>query len=195
MIASLFLMTALLLPVGQTTRPPECQLDRMTATSIDERALEAFRTAAEEYAALHRHMDRALMLDHHAWPDEEGDMDTDLLIDAIRAARPCEQHGNVFNADVADLIRFRLAKALWLQRYSTAETLRAPERGAGPAAAPQVNSIWFGDADAVPWPSLVWELPGLPAELEYKFLGRHLVLVDAHARLVVDVLENALPEN
>jgi hypothetical protein len=33
----------------------------------------------------------------------------------------------------------------------------------------------------------------LPAELEYRFVGRDLVLVDSHAGLVVDVLPDALP--
>jgi hypothetical protein len=43
------------------------------------------------------------------------------------------------------------------------------------------------------WPSLLLALPPLPRELEYRFWDRHLVLVDLHANLVVDILENALP--
>jgi hypothetical protein len=37
-------------------------------------------------------------------------------------------------------------------------------------------------------------LPELPGELEYRFLGRDLLLVDVLANLVVDVLHDALPE-
>jgi hypothetical protein len=40
---------------------------------------------------------------------------------------------------------------------------------------------------------LVAALPPLPVELEYRFLERTLVLVDRHADLVVDVIEDALP--
>jgi hypothetical protein len=36
-------------------------------------------------------------------------------------------------------------------------------------------------------------LPELPEELEYRFAGRDLVLIDIHAELVVDVLRRALP--
>jgi hypothetical protein len=35
-------------------------------------------------------------------------------------------------------------------------------------------------------------LPGLPEELEYRFVGADLVLIDVPADLVVDILENAL---
>lgn len=36
-------------------------------------------------------------------------------------------------------------------------------------------------------------LPALPPELEYRFLGRSLVLIDTRAGLVVDVLPDVLP--
>jgi hypothetical protein len=43
------------------------------------------------------------------------------------------------------------------------------------------------------WPSMLAGLPQLPPELEYRFLGRHLILVDVLANVVVDVLYDALP--
>jgi hypothetical protein len=43
------------------------------------------------------------------------------------------------------------------------------------------------------WPAVFNVLPGLPAELEYRFVGRNLVLLDAEANLVVDVVREALP--
>ena len=33
---------------------------------------------------------------------------------------------------------------------------------------------------------------GLPQELQYRFVGRDLVLVDTHADLVLDILRNAV---
>jgi hypothetical protein len=35
-------------------------------------------------------------------------------------------------------------------------------------------------------------LPSLPEELEYRILGRDLVLLDVQARLVVDILRDAI---
>ena len=42
-------------------------------------------------------------------------------------------------------------------------------------------------------PSLLLNLPKLPPELEYRVVGRELVLRDVKANLVVDFIPNALP--
>ena len=192
MIASLTCALVLALPAGLVAPTQECQLDRMTETTEDQQAITEFRAAAEEYGALHRRLERALMVDHYAsWP-EEGDMETEMLGDVIRAARPQPQPGALFKPCISELIRFRIARSLWVERYHTAEALaHARPRAADP---PRVYDGWFDDGEPAPWQTVLWELPALPDELEYRFAGRHLVLVDAHAGLVLDVLENALPE-
>jgi len=43
------------------------------------------------------------------------------------------------------------------------------------------------------WPCIIEALPPLPDELQYRTLGRDLVLVDVHANLVLDILREALP--
>lgn len=42
-------------------------------------------------------------------------------------------------------------------------------------------------------PQILAALPRLPEDLEYRFLGRRLILLDVHAQLVVDYIEDALP--
>ena len=42
-------------------------------------------------------------------------------------------------------------------------------------------------------PTLLANLPKLPAELEYRIVDRELVLLDTKANLIVDLLPNALP--
>jgi hypothetical protein len=36
-------------------------------------------------------------------------------------------------------------------------------------------------------------LPKLPDGLEYRFIGERLILLDAHARLIVDVVTKVFP--
>jgi hypothetical protein len=43
-------------------------------------------------------------------------------------------------------------------------------------------------------PALLLRLPTLPDGLEYRFVGRALILRDVDAALIVDFLPNALPE-
>jgi hypothetical protein len=42
-------------------------------------------------------------------------------------------------------------------------------------------------------PSLLLKLPTLPEELEYRFLGRHLILRDTKANLIVDYIPDVVP--
>ena len=39
---------------------------------------------------------------------------------------------------------------------------------------------------------IIEALPALPDELQYRLVGGHLVLIDIHAGLVVDILPHAL---
>jgi hypothetical protein len=42
-------------------------------------------------------------------------------------------------------------------------------------------------------PALLLKLPELPQELAYRFVGRDLTLIDIKARLIVDLISNAVP--
>ena len=103
MIASLTFAFVLLAPTGVMAPAQECELDCMTDTPADQQAIADFRAAAEEYATLHRRLERALMLDHYAsWP-EEGDMESETLADVIRAARPDGRAGAFFKPTIREL--------------------------------------------------------------------------------------------
>ena len=42
-------------------------------------------------------------------------------------------------------------------------------------------------------PEVLQTLPSLPEELEYRFLGEQLILLDRHAHIIVDFIIDALP--
>ena len=54
----------------------------------------------------------------------------------------------------------------------------------------EVNGSLQWNTGEVLWLFLLRRLPSLPPELEYRFVGRDLVLVDVDLNLVVDILEN-----
>jgi len=58
----------------------------------------------------------------------------------------------------------------------------------------QVNAYYPDDApvSTVP-PSLLLRLPQLPKEVEYRFVGRHLILRDVAANLIVDFIPDVVP--
>jgi hypothetical protein len=42
-------------------------------------------------------------------------------------------------------------------------------------------------------PLLLSTLPRLPDNLQYRFYGRHLVILDGDVQIIVDVIANVLP--
>jgi hypothetical protein len=42
-------------------------------------------------------------------------------------------------------------------------------------------------------PEILKALPKLDETLEFRFVGRHLILMDVPAHLIVDIVDNAMP--
>jgi hypothetical protein len=110
----------------------------------------------------------------------------------IQAARQEACQGDMFTPDVASVFRRRIAF------HVPPEIIGAiigeqGEEDAAPVPRLAVNMAW---PEGVPLsfmpPRLLSSLPALPAELQYRFIGRSLVLWDIHANLIVDVLPAAL---
>jgi hypothetical protein len=172
--------------------PPtrDCQFGRMGDPAADERALTAFEVAVNDYVNLHRRLERA-------WPPswfiaglEPTEIAAMELRAALRDARPQAVQGGLFTPEAADVFRFRIAIALREQQFDLAAmTSRLDEAGWWK---PVVNEPLPWGVSGVTWP-VFSTLPPLAPELEYRFIGRDLVLLDVHANLVVDMLDLALP--
>lgn len=108
----------------------------------------------------------------------------------IRELRPQAQQGDIFTPETADLFRRLIASSL---NGPDGEKIRKSYQHAEPAAIRgirlEVNQIY---PDGVPLqsmpPSLLLNLPSLPKELEYRFVGREIVLLDVPASLIVDAI-------
>jgi hypothetical protein len=102
--------------------------------------------------------------------------------------------GDVFTPAVSRYFRTRIDALLRETGVDVAAMMEPPDEDVVIAAVPRVGEPIPWNAPPVMWPSMVEGLPELPAELEYRFLGRDLVIIDVLANLVVDVLHDALPE-
>ena len=58
----------------------------------------------------------------------------------------------------------------------------------------EVNAVYPKNAplSTVP-PSLLMKLPKLPKEIEYRFVGRTLILRDRESNLIIDYMKQAVP--
>jgi hypothetical protein len=114
------------------------------------------------------------------------------LANKIRVARAGAKQGGVFTPEISEYIRRQIALSLDGQ---DGERVRASLRHAEPVNITlQINESY---PDNVPLqstpPSLLLSLPELPKGLEYRLVGRELVLRDVDANIVVDYVANALP--
>jgi hypothetical protein len=113
------------------------------------------------------------------------------LADALRVERAGARQGEIFT-DTASAVFRRVIAADFEKR-------RAAERAAvleevPLKVAPRVNDDYPTSLPlaTVP-PSLLGELPTLPDGLEYRFLGRHFILRDTKANLIVDYVPDVVP--
>ena len=112
---------------------------------------------------------------------------------ALAGARLGAKPGDIFGSDAGAALRPRILVALEATGYSVADLLveiniEAP--GTRPVLSVNGRFDWrFG---ALMPPALIAAMPTLPDALQYRFVGRDLVLVDVDAGLIVDLLPDVL---
>jgi hypothetical protein len=157
--------------------------------------LEHFQSAVAAYMTLREAVDRTLP-PREISPDPEAIfLAVDALAAAIRAARPSAKEGDIFAAEAAPLLRRRLRETLRGPDCQPADILAAQgddDRRPAPSR-PIVHDRFDWGAGSFMAFCILEVLPELPKELQFRFVGRDLVLVDIDADLVIDVLPDALP--
>ena len=125
---------------------------------------------------------------------------TKALANGIQQARTSAKPGDVFSPQVAQefrqIIRAELHGKAGASSRETVKTGNpAEEEGAAGKMVLAVNGSYPDKAprSSVP-PGLLLKLPQLPKELEYRFLGRHLILLDSMSNLIVDYLLDVVPK-
>jgi hypothetical protein len=103
------------------------------------------------------------------------------LAGRIRVARAGAKEGDIFTATISTEFRKALLPAM------NASTLSAiMDDGPGELSA-RINGTYpEGKPVSTVPPNILAILPSLPDDIEYRFLGRHLILVDTRAGVIID---------
>lgn len=115
------------------------------------------------------------------------------LAHGIRAARRGVLRGNIFTPEISTQLRLLIG-----------ETMHGPEAARIQESLKQAEPVRLRSIrvnasypPGIPLqstpPSLLLNLPGLPPELEYRVVGRRLILRDIEANLIVDFIGDAIP--
>jgi hypothetical protein len=120
------------------------------------------------------------------------------VADAIRALRPRAKQGEVFTPGAQRMIVAIVKQQTTGKEGAAARTAILGEGNPKSEETPTpitlaVNAPYPTSAplSTMP-PSLLMALPTLHKELEFRFVGRTLILRDAQANMIVDVLPNVL---
>jgi len=178
---------------AQTSLPaqtPPIVKPKEVARATEDPSYKAFLDRVNEYIDLRKKLDDGLP---HLKPTENlqrVETHEQLLAARVRAARSAAKPGDIFGA-AGDAIRKTIREDAGSR---TARDLEAAKQEVPPQDPPKVNATYPEKAPlaTVP-PLLLLRLPKLPEGLEYRFMGRDLILHDSTANIIVDFLQDAAP--
>ena len=169
---------------GYEAQPPRVNADAATLADFTKRV--------EAYAELHKKVDSQLKEPSRDGRPEDFIEHERAFARLMQKERPYAQPGDIFTKPMRNIIRrllagvFRGPKGREIKKSILDEyTANVPLR---------VNTQYPENSpfSTVP-PQILQGLPKLPEGLEYRFIGRRLILLDAHARMIVDIVERVFP--
>jgi hypothetical protein len=160
--------------------------------NADAKALAGLMERVNEYIALHRKLEGSLPhLSKEATP-EEIDKHQRSLGKMIQDARAAAKQGDLFTPESQAVVKRLLARVFG---GPDGQALKASIMDENPGIPTlKVNERY---PDTVPLstipPQVLEGLPKLPDEMEFRFVGNSLILMDVHAHIIADFIPNAFP--
>lgn len=179
-----------LLASGATAAAPRA--DAQAPVNPDAATLADFTKRLTAYVAMHQKLDGTLReMPADARPEQFIDHQR-ALAKLIQQERGPSKQGEIFPKPMRDVVRRLLAgifrgpggreiKHSILDEYTG--NIRLQVNGEYPEGVP------FATVPA----QVLQALPKLPDVLEYRFVGKRLILLDVHAHLIVDFIEHVFP--
>lgn len=165
-------------------------------TPADAQALATMNDRLKEYVDLHTKIERSLPnLPQEATPAQI-DKNQRAFEQLVREARATAKPGDIFTPEARPVIKRLLATVFGGSDGKRLKASIMDENPVDPIALKlTVNSRY---PDTVPLatvpPQVLQTLPQLTEDLEYRFIGDWLILLDTHAHVIADFIDNALPK-
>jgi hypothetical protein len=162
-------------------------------SEADAAALASMNSRLKEYVELHNRLERELpKLPDNATPTQI-DTNQRLLEEKVRAARAAAKQGDLFTPEATPVIKRLLAAVFG---GPDGKQLKDSIMDENPVAVTvKVNGRYPDNVpvSTVP-PQVLQTLPKLSDDMEYRFIGDRIVLVDVHAHVIADFIDDALPK-
>ena len=164
------------------------------AVNPDAAALAEFTARVDEYVAIHKEVAKGDAKPRQTEDPAEITAAKKTLAGRVQAARVTAKQGDIFTPAVQPVFRRLLAPELKGEDGHDAKAVLKDDAPAAGTVPFKVNAKY---PESQPLPSvpanLLLTLPTLPAPLEYRIVGKHLLILDMAADLVVDYMLNVMP--
>jgi hypothetical protein len=162
-----------------------------TRVNPDAKLMADFEARVKDYSILQHNLEETLpALPKDATADQTSQHQA-ALARLVVAARTHAKQGDIFTRETRALFRRFLSRVLTGPEGANTKALIMDDNPS--ALKLSVNSRY---PDSIPVttvpPQVIQALPKLPPGLEYRFTGNRLVLLDTHAHVVVDLIEQAI---
>jgi hypothetical protein len=159
----------------------------------DAKALAGFLDRVNQYVAVHRKYENTLpKLSKESTP-EQIDAHQRALAKLLQEARKDAKRGDIFTPESQAVIKKLIAKVF---SGPDGPSLKASVMDENPGVPNlKVNARYPDEipVSTIP-PQLLEGLPKLPEEMEYRFVGDDLILMDTHAHIIADFIPNSFPK-
>jgi ABC-type transporter MlaC component len=191
----LFIFLALpVLLILNTTRTVTAQVPTATPqlSPADKVAVKRFEQRVKDYVKLRSGVKAKLpKLSKDATP-QQIETYRNSFEESMRTARAGAKPGDLFNTEGSDFIRRTLKTNF--QGRDRVELREIVFDGETPAIKVRVNYPYPEPAALTEMPpTVLLNLPQLPPEVKYRFVGRNLLLLDRDNNVILDYMTNALP--
>jgi hypothetical protein len=170
--------------------PSKANPEATVKANPDAQAVADFKARIDKYVGLRKEADDT------AKPLKETKVAGDIkeaqlsLAERVGLARKGAKQGDIFTPEITALFK-RLLRPETKEK-GTKEQIKSdnPEGGV-----PFKVNATYPDKEplsTVP-PNVLETLPPLPEDIEYRFVGKHMILRDARANLIIDFMPNAIP--
>jgi hypothetical protein len=152
-----------------------------------------FKARVEKYAELHDDLARGSAKQKDDTSAERLNAQKDSLASKIQVARAGARQGEIFTPEIRRVFRRLLAPELKGEEGRDTKAVLKDETPAPGTVPFEVNARYPEGQPKPTMPAdLLLNLPTLPEPLEYRFVGRHLLLIDTAAGLIVDYALNVI---
>jgi len=161
------------------------------AANPDAVVLQDFTKRIEEYVALHKRAAKDVPTLRESDDPARIKREQDALAARIQAVRSAAKPGDIFTPEIRRKFRRLLAPEMKGEGGRDAREILKDD---APASFPlKVNAKYPSGAPLPTVPGkILASLPTLPEQLEYRVIGKHLILLDTKADIIVDFIPNAI---